>query len=69
MTMGEMHMKLGQNIGEILLDIAQNAIKKTLKSLALIRIRARQTCIAHFGLEFYNKYIHNNDRTRKTSKA
>lgn len=24
---------------------------------------------AHFGLEFYNKYIHNNDRTRKTSKA
>ena len=64
-----MHMKLGQNIGEILLDIAQNAIKKTLKSLALIRIRTRQTCIAHFGLEFYNKYIHNNDRTRKTSKA
>lgn len=42
---------------------------QTLKSLALIRIEARQTCIAHFGLEFYNKYIHNNDRTRKTSKA
>ena len=31
MTMGEMHMKLGQNIGEILLDIAQNAIKKLSK--------------------------------------
>lgn len=42
---------------------------QTLKSLTLIRIRARQTCIVHFGLEFYNKYIHNNDRTRKTSKA
>lgn len=27
MTMGELHMKLGQNIGEILLDIAQNAIQ------------------------------------------
>ena len=42
---------------------------QTLKSLTLIRIEARQTCIAHFGLEFYNKFIHNNDRTRKTSKA
>ena len=42
---------------------------QTLKSLALIRIGARQTCIAHFGLEFYNKYIQNNDRTRKTSKT
>lgn len=27
MTMGELHMKLGPNIGEILLDIAQNAIQ------------------------------------------
>ena len=29
--MGEMRMKLGQNIGEILLDIAQNAIQKLSK--------------------------------------
>ena len=33
MTMGKLHMKLGQNIGEILLDIAQNAIQKELEEL------------------------------------
>lgn len=31
MTMGEMHMKLGQNIGKILLDISQIAIQKLSK--------------------------------------
>lgn len=40
--MGELHMKPGQNIGEILLDIAQNAIRNGNPEKAISTYNLRQ---------------------------